>query len=234
GETAGGGGGGDAAAHAAWARSVRSFTADCRVSWSCAGTLATLAIVRRWRSLAVAAAPHESPASSRVATWSLSPARVRASGAGSFGASAACRPPEPHPARTRAALHAESQTAGQRLRQPCIEDLLLRALHRVLNAMEAGAVVVEVEHGVGGAGLALLEVCPRVGRQHLPRPLGGDGGVGAEVREVDAARHPEVVVPYEADRRRLRHRRAALVRPRPVADEVAKAPDRVRRVAAEF
>src|SRR5207247_8479287 len=103
-------------------------------------------------SVAEAAAPQPSPLWSRIATWSLRPARLRASGAGSFGAGAAFLVPAPQPARTRQALQAESQTAGQRLRQPCIENLLLRALHRVLNEMEAGAVVVDVEVEVGGAG----------------------------------------------------------------------------------
>src|SRR5437016_13847186 len=120
-----------------------------------------LAIVRCWRPPALAAAPHASPAASCVATWSLAAARLCASARGSFGAGAA-RWPAPHPARS-SALQTESQTAGQRVRQTCIEDLLLRPLHRVGNAVERGAVPVEVEDDVGGAGVAVARLSHRAG-----------------------------------------------------------------------
>ena len=61
----------------------------------------------------------------------------------------------------------------------------------------------------------------------------GDAGVAVELVEVDRPAHGEVVVAREADVGPLRDGGAALVRPRPVADEVAEAPELVRRLLVD-
>ena len=62
---------------------------------------------------------------------------------------------------------------------------------------------------------------------------GRDRGVAVELLEVDRPAHREVVVAGEADVGPLRDRGAALVRPRPVADEVAETPELVRRLRVD-
>jgi hypothetical protein len=69
--------------------------------------------------------------------------------------------------------------------------------------------------------------------EHLARPSRREPGVAVELEEVDRAAHGQVVVAGEADVGALRDRRAALVRARPVADEVAEAPELVRRVRVD-
>src|SRR5581483_8669793 len=96
--------------------------------------------------------------------------------------------------------------------------------------------------GMAGARMEELDACPLGARleprevavplvlERRARPPCGGGGLRAEVGEVDVGRaeHPQVVVPCKADRRTTRHRRAALVRARPVPDQVAQAPHLVR------
>src|SRR5207247_10681407 len=60
-----------------------------------------------------------------------------------------------------------------------------------------------------------------------PRPRRRELGVVLELCEVDPADDAEIVVPDEADVASLSRDCAAAVRPRPVADDVAEAPDRV-------
>ena len=55
----------------------------------------------------------------------------------------------------------------------------------------------------------------------------GDPGVVGERRHRDLPQDDEIVVPGQADGRSLTHERGALVRPRPVADDVAEAPELV-------
>ena len=59
-------------------------------------------------------------------------------------------------------------------------------------------------------------------------PARARGRIRREVREVDATEDSEVVVSYQADVGALGDEGAAAVRARPVADEVAEAPKRVR------
>jgi len=73
----------------------------------------------------------------------------------------------------------------------------------------------------------------RLGLQHAARPASGDRRLAAELGEVDRAAHGEVVVAGEADIGPLGDRGAALVRVRPVADEVAEAPELVRGVRVD-
>src|SRR4029079_9119168 len=73
-----------------------------------------------------------------------------------------------------------------------------------------------------------LEERPRALRQHASSPARGRDRVAGELFEVDLAEHAEIVVPREADRGTPLDRCAARVRPRPVADEVAEAPELVR------
>ena len=69
--------------------------------------------------------------------------------------------------------------------------------------------------------------------QHLARPGRGHAGVAVELLEVDRPAHGEVVVAREADVGPLGDRRAALVRSCSVADEVAEAPELVRRLLVD-
>src|SRR5262249_12221205 len=76
--------------------------------------------------------------------------------------------------------------------------------------------------------LLRLQELPRALGQHAARPARGLDRVAGELRQVDRPEHAEIVVPGEADRRTPLDRRAAGIRARPVADEVAEAPELVR------
>src|SRR5213078_797921 len=78
-----------------------------------------------------------------------------------------------------------------------------------------------------------VEVRARLRGEDAERPERGRGRVAAELAQVDGPPHGEVVVPAQADRGPRLDRRAALVRVRPVADEVAEAPELVRRVGVD-
>src|SRR5439155_22834127 len=72
------------------------------------------------------------------------------------------------------------------------------------------------------------KIGPRLVGQHLLRPARALDRLGREVDEVELAQHAEIVIPDEAELRALGDLRAARVRTRPVADEVAEAPELVR------
>src|SRR5207237_6155301 len=78
-----------------------------------------------------------------------------------------------------------------------------------------------------------LEVRARFGLEHVACPEGACDRVRGELLEVDLAEDAEVVVAGEAEGRALPHRRDARIRPGPVADEVAQAPQLVRRLAVD-
>jgi hypothetical protein len=103
----------------------------------------------------------------------------------------------------------------------------------VLPDRVARGAVVEGDAMGRARGLEPVEELLRLGREHLPRPPRRDRRLAAELLEVDRPAHGEVVVAGETDIRPLRDRRAALVRPRPVADEVAEAPELVRRLRVD-
>ena len=96
--------------------------------------------------------------------------------------------------------------------------------HRV-----AGAAVVEGDAVPLAHGLEPVEIGPSGGREDALRPACGHGGVAAELGQVERPPHGEIVIPAQADLRTRLDERAALVRPRPVADDVAEAPELVRR-----
>ena len=73
-----------------------------------------------------------------------------------------------------------------------------------------------------------LQERARAFREHGARPARRHDRVAGELLQVDLAEHPEIVVPRQADRRTPLDRRAARIRPRPVTDEVAQAPELVR------
>jgi len=73
-----------------------------------------------------------------------------------------------------------------------------------------------------------VEVRARVLIEHRLGPAGRGRRVGVEQRDVDAAQAGEIMVSDEADVRALPDDRAAFIRLRAVADEVAQAPDGVR------
>ena len=69
--------------------------------------------------------------------------------------------------------------------------------------------------------------------EHVTRPVGGAGRIAAELREIERADHREVVVAAERRVGASPDQRAALVRLRPVADDVPEAPQLVRRLAVD-
>src|SRR5581483_3594040 len=77
--------------------------------------------------------------------------------------------------------------------------------------------------------LERVEERPRAVSQDALRPPGGDGGVAAELLEVDRSSHCEVVIPTQADISTFPNDLAALVGPWAVAHDVAEAPELVRR-----
>ena len=82
-------------------------------------------------------------------------------------------------------------------------------------------------------GLEALEVGAVLVEQDGLRPARARRRVGRELVEVEAPEHAEVVVADEADRGPLADDLDHLVRARAVADEVAQAPERVRRVGVD-
>ena len=100
--------------------------------------------------------------------------------------------------------------------------------HRVASApVEEGDVV----RCAGGS--SPFEIGERPLAQHVARPRGRNARVAAELDQVDPAAHGEVVVTAEAARCPRADELAALVRPRPVADDVAEAPELVGRVGVD-
>jgi len=75
-----------------------------------------------------------------------------------------------------------------------------------------------------------LEELLRLRLEHVACPAGRDRRLAPELGEVDRAANGEVVVACETDVGPLGDRGAALVRPRPVADEIAETPELVRRL----
>ncbi len=100
----------------------------------------------------------------------------------------------------------------------------------VLPDRVARRAVVQRDAVGGSRRLERVEKCLRLGREDVARPARRDGGLAAELLEVDRSPDGEIVVAGEADVGPLRDQCAALVRPRPVADEVAEAPELVRRL----
>ena len=78
-----------------------------------------------------------------------------------------------------------------------------------------------------------VEVAPGLVVEHLLRPRDGTAGLGVELRDVHGPQHDEVVVADQADVGAVANDPAALVRARPVPDQVAEAPDRVRLLPRE-
>src|SRR5438046_1579055 len=100
--------------------------------------------------------------------------------------------------------------------------------------MEAPGVRVEVELEPGRSRIAVAGLSDRAGGQE-PSGFGARNlrPAGRELPEVEPAESAEVVVADEADPRPLAGQVDDLVRTRPVADEVAEAPDLVRRLAGD-
>jgi STE24 endopeptidase len=90
-----------------------------------------------------------------------------------------------------------------------------------------GAGVVERDVLRIALGLERLEEAARLVFEDLRGPAGARSGVVGEVVEIQSTEHAEVVVSYQADVGVLGDEPAAAVRPGPVADEVAQAPDGV-------
>ena len=87
-----------------------------------------------------------------------------------------------------------------------------------------------------GRRLETFQKLPRFLAQLLSGPPGGRGRLRVELCECDLRRaeRDEVVVPDEDEVGSVADERAALVRPRSVADGVPEAPDRVRRVTVDL
>ena len=87
-----------------------------------------------------------------------------------------------------------------------------------------------------GAGPEAFEKLTRLLRQLLRRPNRGRGRLGVELLDVDPSRaqRDEIVVADQNETRPLSHERAALIRAGAVADGVAEAPNRIRRLAADL
>ena len=83
------------------------------------------------------------------------------------------------------------------------------------------------------SGSRRLEDLLRRRLEHVSRPPGRDRGVAAELLEIDRAAHGEVVIAAEAEVGPLGDERAALVRARSVADEIAETPELVRRLRVD-
>jgi hypothetical protein len=93
-----------------------------------------------------------------------------------------------------------------------VEELGAVDLRLRLEALEVGAVLVE---------------------EHRPRPRRDSRSVGAELVEVEAPEHPEIVIADEAELRPLADDLDHLVRARAVTDEVSEAPELVRGVGVD-
>src|SRR4029453_7061771 len=119
------------------------------------------AIASAWSRTAAARAA-QLPAGA-VATRSASAASrcARPEGIRAAGGGAVRSPPPPQPARTSAQLQAPSEALGQRIGQPPLANLLLRALDRVLDARKERPASLEVEHEPGGARVAVARLADR-------------------------------------------------------------------------
>src|SRR4029077_17289919 len=117
-------------------------------------------------------------------------------------------------------------------RRACNLDRRERGLvaEDVLPDRVAGRPVVEGDAVRGALGLERFEERARLLVEHVARPAGCDPGFSAELQEIDRPEDAQVVVARETDFRAVRDQRAALVPPRPVSDEVAEAPELVRRL----
>ena len=78
-----------------------------------------------------------------------------------------------------------------------------------------------------------LEVPARLLLEDGCRPPGADSRIYREVVEVEPSEDTQVVVSYQADVGAFGHERAAAIRPRPVAHQVAEAPDGVGGVVGD-
>jgi hypothetical protein len=99
-----------------------------------------------------------------------------------------------------------------RVARACVEELGAIDLRLRLEALEEGAVLVE---------------------QHRARPPHDRSRVRAELLQVEPSEDAQVVVADEAQLRALADDVGHFVRARPVADEVAEAPELVRRVGVD-
>src|SRR5439155_5153207 len=78
------------------------------------------------------------------------------------------------------------------------------------------------------------EPLPLLLAEHLPCPVRRAGRIAAELRDVERAEDGQVVVPAQAQRRPLADEVDTFVRARPVADEVAEAPELVDRFGVDL
>jgi STE24 endopeptidase len=83
---------------------------------------------------------------------------------------------------------------------------------------------------MGRLRLERLEEAARLVLEHRGGPVSADGGVLGEVFEVEPTEDAEIMVSYQADVGTVGDERAAAIRARAVADEVAETPDGVRRI----
>jgi voltage-gated potassium channel len=114
----------------------------------------------------------------------------------------------------------------RRRRHPQAEPSDLRAQDVVPDRV-ARAAVEELRAVLLGTRFEPLEERARFVCQHALRPARRCRGVAGEVRDPERSADDEVVVAGEAQASPLLHERAALVRPGPVANRVAEAPDRI-------
>ena len=105
-------------------------------------------------------------------------------------------------------------------------DRRLLAEHVVPDRVER-APVEELDAFAVAAGASPVRNARASSLEHALRPAHRRGRVAVELVERERADHGEVVVAGETERGALAHDRAAPVRPRSVADDVAEAPDLV-------
>ena len=122
--------------------------------------------------------------------------------------------------------HERQRADGERRRRGLVREHVLPYGIARASVVQRDAVALVVR-------LELVEECARVVGEDVARPACGDGGVTAELVEVDRPAHGEVMVPAETDLCTRLDDLAAFVRPRAVADDVAEAPDLVRRAGVD-
>jgi hypothetical protein len=93
--------------------------------------------------------------------------------------------------------------------------------------------VVELGAVDPGLGLQALEIGAALVQENGSRPAGDGRSIGRELVQGEPPEDPEVVVADEADPRPLANDLDHLVGPRPVADQVAEAPELLRRVGVD-
>src|SRR5262249_6552941 len=103
----------------------------------------------------------------------------------------------------------------------------------VLPDRVARRAVVEGDAVSRALGLEAVEQLLPLRLQHATRPRRRQPGVAVELLEVERPADGEIMVARKTDVGALGDRRAALVRPRPVADEIAEAPELVRRLLVD-